>query len=140
MQRMGQATNPTLAPSRRGETLTSTLLPPQQQQSSPLPPLGGARRRGASKLRSRRAGVDPPSKASLPPKATTREEEATPEEVDALQRRVREILDEYCTKAPLAEQWPPGKRMKVRGVDIHYKVFKRCTVALVEGRRGEGGG
>lgn len=44
------------------------------------------------------------------------------EEVDALQRRVKEVLDEYCTKAPLEEQWPPGRRIRVRGVEIYYKV------------------
>lgn len=37
-------------------------------------------------------------------------------------RRVREILDAYLLKAPPAAQWPPSRRMRVRGVDIHYKV------------------
>lgn len=40
-----------------------------------------------------------------------------------MQRRVRQILDVYCSKAPPAEQWPPGRRIRVRGVDIHYKVI-----------------
>lgn len=41
-----------------------------------------------------------------------------------MQRRVREILDEYCSKAPPVEQWPPGRRIRVRGVNIYYKVCR----------------
>lgn len=48
--------------------------------------------------------------------------EITEEESDAKARRVREILDEYLVKAPQATQWPPGRRIRVRGVDLFYKV------------------
>lgn len=69
----------------------------------------------ATAVRERRrvAGNSPP-----PPSRPASSEE----EVDALQRRVKEVLDEYCTKAPPEEQWPPGRRIRVRGVEIYYKV------------------
>ncbi|CBJ26083.1 conserved unknown protein [Ectocarpus siliculosus] len=35
---------------------------------------------------------------------------------------VKKLLEEYCSKAPLEEQWPPGRRIRVRGVEIFYKV------------------
>lgn len=53
------------------------------------------------------------------------------EAIDEKARRVREILDEYLLKAPPAAQWPPGRRMRVRGVDIHYKVFCRTLQKAV---------
>ena len=56
--------------------------------------------------------------------------------MDALQRRVKEILDEYCSKAPPPEeQWPPGRRIRVRGVEIYYKVWcfwcELCGLAVI---------
>ncbi|CAM9906534.1 unnamed protein product, partial [Ectocarpus fasciculatus] len=34
---------------------------------------------------------------------------------------VKKLLEEYCSKAPPEEQWPPGRRIRVRGVEIFYK-------------------
>lgn len=87
---------------------------------------------------SRREGVQsrPPSPAASPQEGSSGGEltkslkvEAPAEkqrrvgkDVDWMRRRVQEILEEYSRKAPTAEQWPPGRRIRVRGVDIHYKV------------------
>lgn len=65
------------------------------------------------------AAPSPPSPP--PPAVTTQTEGDVSEDVDELQRRVREILDAYSTKAPPAEHWPPGRRIRVRGVEMYYK-------------------
>lgn len=71
----------------------------------------------AAAARKRRRVTDPPPPPPPPSVSSS-------EELDALQRRVKEILDEYCSKAPLPEeQWPPGRRIRVRGVEIFYKVW-----------------
>lgn len=51
-------------------------------------------------------------------------EEEFVEANDEKARRVREILDAYLIKVPTSAQWPPSRRIRVRGVEIHYKV--RC--------------
>ncbi|CAM9590472.1 unnamed protein product, partial [Laminaria digitata] len=65
----------------------------------------------------------PPAAAAAAAAATTQTEGDVSEDVDALQRRVREILGAYSNKAPPAEHWPPGRRIRVRGVEMYYKVI-----------------
>lgn len=119
MQGTEQATGPTLAPPRPGGG-TRALPPPRLSPPQRLPPYNGSRRRVAPQTG--RAVGSPP----LPQKG----EDASSEEVDAMQRRVREILDEYYTKVSPVDQWPPGRRIRVRGVDFFYKVgkFRRWAV------------
>lgn len=82
----------------------------------------------------------PPSGSELIKKprkveAPAEEQRRVGEDLDWMRRRVREILEEYSRKAPPAEQWPPGRRIRVRGVEIHYKVsvlFVNLGVSLLE--------
>lgn len=108
-----QATDPTLAPPRPGGR-TRALPPPRLSQLQRLPPPNEPRRRVVPQT-GRVVGSPP-----LP----QNDEDASSEEVDAMQRRVREILDEYYTKVSPVDQWPLGRRIRVRGVDIFYKVSK----------------
>lgn len=97
--------------------LPAARLPATRLVSSPEDDTQGRGR--ASRLQAA-AAPSPPSPP--PPAVTTQTEGDVSEDVDELQRRVREILDAYSTKAPPAEHWPPGRRIRVRGVEMYYKV------------------
>lgn len=96
-----------LIPQEAQQTATARIAPPRRGGASEIsPPSPPPQRSLGSRLRGLRRS---PAKTDS-------------EEADEIQRRVRAILDEYSTKAPPAEQWPPGRRIRVRGVEFHYKV------------------
>ncbi|CAM9947271.1 unnamed protein product, partial [Ectocarpus sp. 8 AP-2014] len=134
-------------PSREDETETVTTVqrrttprqrrkkaPSTSQQghvSRPRRPNSEAAAARAAIPRERRGGTNsrppPPPEArkkmrrnsAAAPAAPAAAADGETQDVNAL---VKKLLEEYCSKAPLEEQWPPGRRIRVRGVEIFYKV------------------
>ncbi|CAN0071809.1 unnamed protein product [Ascophyllum nodosum] len=113
-----------------GEATSPTFAAPREQRVRPTMPSRSTSTLPRSQGDSRKSDNSRRDATPQQPTPTKDQGGGLNQDLNWMQQRVRDILDEYSSRAPPAEQWPPGRRIRVRGVEIYYKdTGSRCRGA-----------